>query len=194
MRRTLEWLEQDNFPHLIIIDGGKWQLSSAISGIKEGIWQSHNNKSTIVPCPPPEKGELVGVTQNRIPCSETPPCLPFSGEELTPICSIAKREEEIFLPGNSEPILFEKWTPELMVLQKARDESHRFSITANRTARMKSMKKNILEEIPWIWPITRKKLLKLAGSVNEIKNIAQDTLNQVLTQKQIIALQDHGIL
>jgi excinuclease ABC subunit C len=64
------------------------------------------------------------------------------------ICSIAKREEEIFVPGSSEPILFEKGTPELMVLQKARDESHRFSITANRTARMKSMKKNILEEIP----------------------------------------------
>ena len=52
-----------------------------------------------------------------------------------------------------------------MVLQKARDESHRFSIGANKQARMKSMKKNILEEIPGIGPVTRKKLLKLAGSV-----------------------------
>jgi excinuclease ABC subunit C len=68
--------------------------------------------------------------------------------DMPPICSIAKREEEIFLPDNKVPILFEKGTPELMVLQKARDESHRFSITANKTARMKSMKKNILEEIP----------------------------------------------
>jgi excinuclease ABC subunit C len=68
--------------------------------------------------------------------------------ESIKICSIAKREEEIFLPDNKTPILFEKGTPELMVLQKARDESHRFSITANKTARAKSMKKNILEEIP----------------------------------------------
>ncbi|MFZ2337021.1 MAG: hypothetical protein WAW59_01955 [Patescibacteria group bacterium] len=69
-------------------------------------------------------------------------------DKIPQICSIAKREEEIFLPGEKNPILFEKGTPELMVLQKARDESHRFSITANKTARMKSMKKNILEEIP----------------------------------------------
>jgi excinuclease ABC subunit C len=64
------------------------------------------------------------------------------------ICSIAKREEEIFLPNEKESILFEKGTPELMVLQKARDESHRFSITENRRARTKAMKKNILEELP----------------------------------------------
>jgi excinuclease ABC subunit C len=49
-----------------------------------------------------------------------------------------------------------------MVIQKARDESHRFSITANRTARTKSMKKNILEELPGFGPITRKKILKIA--------------------------------
>lgn len=67
---------------------------------------------------------------------------------LPNICSIAKREEEIFLPNEKKPVIFEKGSPELMVLQKARDESHRFSITANRTARMKAMKKNILEELP----------------------------------------------
>jgi excinuclease ABC subunit C len=207
MRRTLEWLEQGNLPDLIIIDGGKWQLSSAISGVKEGIWQSNNNESTIVPGPPHEKvssspllgdelersRELKGVTQNRIPYSETPPYLPFSREELPSICSIAKREEEIFVPESSDPILFEKGTPELMVLQKARDESHRFSITANRTARMKSMKKNILEEIPWIWPITRKKLLRLAGSVNEIKNIKLEEIEKICTKAQIESLRDHAI-
>lgn len=194
MRRTMEWLEQGNFPHLIIIDGGKWQLSSAISGIKECRWQSHNNKSTIVPNPPHEKGELKGVTQNRIPYIETPLYLPFSREELPPICSIAKREEEIFVPENSEPILFEKGTPELMVLQKARDESHRFSITANRTARAKSMKKNILEELPGIGPVTRKKLLKLAGSIDRIKDISSTELSKICNISQVETLRDHGII
>lgn len=70
--------------------------------------------------------------------------------ESIPLCSIAKREEELFIPHVSVPILFEHGTSELRVLQKARDESHRFSITANRSARDKAMKKNILEEIPGI--------------------------------------------
>jgi excinuclease ABC subunit C len=159
LRRTIEWIAQDNFPHLIIIDGGKWQLSSAISGIKEGIYTTKSEESSI-----------------------------------PPICSIAKREEEIFLPNNPAPILFEHGTPELMVLQKCRDESHRFSITANRSARSKSMKKNILEEIPGIWPVTRKKLLKIAGSVEEVKNIKLEEIEKICTKSQIESLRDHAIL
>ena len=78
-----------------------------------------------------------------------------------------------------------------MVLQKARDESHRFSITANKSARMKSMKKNILEEIPGIGPVTRKKLLKLAGSIDEIKNIKLEEIRKVCNITQIESLKDH---
>ncbi len=167
MRRTIEWIEQGNFPHLIIIDWGKWQLSSAIAGIKEGLfnsWQSSDSSEF------------------------------HDRESIPPICSIAKREEEIFLPWKKEAIMFEKGTPELMVLQKARDESHRFSITANRNARGKAMKKNILEELPSIGPVTRKKLLKLAGSVDAIKNISEGELLTVVNQKQLETLRDHGII
>ena len=163
-RRTLEWLEMNNFPHLIIIDGGKWQLSSAISGTQEWIFlykQETWYQDISVPS--------------------------------IPLCSIAKREEEIFLPEHRDPILFEKWTGELMVLQKARDESHRFSIGANKSARMKSMKKNILEEIPGIWPVTRKKLLKTAGTIDEIRNIPLEVMETLCTQKQRDILRDHGI-
>jgi excinuclease ABC subunit C len=111
-----------------------------------------------------------------------------------PLCSIAKREEEIFIPSTKEPILFEHGTPELMVLQKARDESHRFSITANRSARTKAMKKNILEELPGIGPVTRKKLLKLAGSVDGIKDISTEELQSICTKAQMETLRDHGII
>ena len=164
VRRTLEWLQESNFPHLIIIDGGKWQLSSALSGISEWHW----------------KYEKEYWEKNQ--------------EILIPICSIAKREEEVFLPWEKVSVLFEKGTPELMVLQKARDESHRFSITANKTARAKGMKKNILEEIPGIWPVTRKKLLKLAGSVDEIKNIKLEEIEKICTKSQVESLRDHWIL
>lgn len=92
------------------------------------------------------------------------------------------------------PILFEHGTPELMVLQKARDESHRFSITANRSARTKSMKKNILEELPGIGPVTRRKLLKLAGSVDGIKDISTAELSKICNIAQVETLRDHGII
>lgn len=177
MRRTIEGLEQDNFPHLIIIDGGKWQLSSALSWMREWEWRYRHSE------------------QSKESRSLDPLLSPQDDEQkYPPICSIAKREEEIFLPWLKDPILFEKWTPELMVLQKARDESHRFSITANRTARMKSMKKNILEEIPGIGPITRKRLLKLAGSVEEIQNTHPDELTKICTKTQIQTLRDHGLV
>ncbi len=80
-----------------------------------------------------------------------------------------------------------------MVLQKARDESHRFSITANRNARTKAMKKNILEELPGIGPATRKKLLKLAGSLDNIKNLSEEEVSGVVNRSQLETLRDHGI-
>lgn len=162
-RRVVEAIEPNNLPHLIIIDGGKGQLSSAISGLEDWVNSITSLDSSLQ-------------TSN------------------IPICSIAKREEEVFLPNKKDPVLFEKWTPELMVLQKARDEAHRFSINANKSARMKSMKKNILEEIPWIWPVTRKKLLKLAGSVDGIKDLYPEELSDICTVSQIGALRDHGII
>lgn len=171
IRRTIEWVAEENFPDLIIIDGGKWQLSSAISGIKEGIYEYWVRNPGSIPLLPLGKS------------FDTP----------IPICSIAKREEEIFLPEKKEAVMFEKGTPELMVLQKARDESHRFSITANRQARTKAMKKNVLEELPWFGPITRKKLLKLAGSLDGVKNLSEEEILQVANRAQLETLRDHGI-
>ncbi len=166
IRRTLEWIRENNLPHLIIIDGGKGQLSSALSGIREGIYTASKD---------PELMEI-----------------PLYSD--ISLCSIAKREEEIFISGLKDPIIFEKWSPELMVLQKARDESHRFSITANRSARTKAMKKNILEELPGIGPVTRRKLLKLAWSIDGIKNISLEELSKICNVWQVETLRDHGII
>jgi excinuclease ABC subunit C len=64
--------------------------------------------------------------------------------------SIAKREEELFLPGEKISILLEKDSEELRLVQKIRDEAHRFAITFNRDSRIKSSKKNMLEDLPGI--------------------------------------------
>lgn len=66
------------------------------------------------------------------------------------LCSIAKREEEIFTVDQSDPIMFEKGTDELRLLQHMRDESHRFAITHNRNSRIKAAKKSVLDTIPGI--------------------------------------------
>lgn len=114
-RRTIEGLMQDNFPTLIIIDGGKGQLSSALEGIDRGMQKYQGEKY-------PKK--------------------------LPKICSLAKREEEIFIPGDNHSIHFDPGSSELMLVQKIRDEAHRFAISFNRSSRNKAMKKNILEELP----------------------------------------------
>ena len=80
-----------------------------------------------------------------------------------------------------------------MVLQKARDESHRFSITANRSARTRAMKKNILEELPGIGPTTRKKLLKSAGTLDGIRHLREEDIMKIVNKKQLTTLRDHGL-
>ena len=192
MRRTIEWITENNFPHLIIIDGGKWQLSSALAGIKEGIYVSKKNSidsSSRTEQSIAEWSVAIQASDNiENGLLHTPQW------QMPPICSIAKREEEIFVPSSKDPIMFEKGSGELMVLQKARDESHRFSITANRSARTKAMKKNILEELPGIGPVTRKKLLKLAGSVDSIKDLSTEELSKICNVAQMETLRDHGII
>ena len=81
-----------------------------------------------------------------------------------------------------------------MLLQKIRDESHRFAIGFNRSNRSKAMKKNILEELPGFGPATRKKLLKLAGSVEAITDIPEEEIMKVVTKAQLETLRDHGLV
>jgi len=107
---------------------------------------------------------------------------------------IAKREEELFLPHKSESIILDKESNELRMVQKIRDEAHRFAITFNRDSRIKSMKKNILESLPWFWPKTRTKILKKYWSIENLKNIKKEELLNDLNKNQIETLEDHGIL
>jgi excinuclease ABC subunit C len=90
--------------------------------------------------------------------------------------------------------LLEKDSNELRLIQKIRDEAHRFAITFNRDSRIKSMKKNILESIPGIGPKTRKKILKKFESVDNLKNIPREELEKTLDKNIIENLENHGII
>ncbi|MDD2566093.1 MAG: excinuclease ABC subunit UvrC [Candidatus Gracilibacteria bacterium] len=221
-RRTLEGLKLNNFPDLIIIDGGKGQLSSAVKSIKKALVIASITMQSNVSCDSnlschsreignPEKDiDIKLIQQNSSVIS-----IPYAGEKsiknnssntiikekenlktinLPNICSIAKREEELFIPGKSEPIMLAKGSPELSLIQKIRDESHRFAINFNREKRNKEMKKNILEEIPGLGPKTRQKLLKLAGSVDNIIDIPREELEKLLNKNQLEKLEEYGII
>ena len=107
---------------------------------------------------------------------------------------IAKKEEELFLPWNSEPIILEKDSNELRLVQKIRDEAHRFAITFNRDSRIKWMKKNILEDLPWFWPKTRKKILNKYWNIEKFLNQEESILKNIVSKSQIEILKSHWLI
>lgn len=161
-RRLKEIENKENLPDLIIIDGGKWQLSSVMKVIESYKKNCDKKTKTLL--------------------------------DKLQIISLAKREEEVFLPWKSDPIILDKDSEELRLIQKIRDEAHRFAITFNREKRIKSMQKNILESLPWFWPITRKKLLKKYGSVENLKDTPKEELEKILNKNQIETLEDHSLI
>lgn len=132
-------------PDLIVIDGGKGQLSNAVKAMQD------------------------------------------CGFNVAMI-GLAKREEEVFLPNKSEPIIIPRSHNSLKLLQRIRDESHRFAITFHRSLRNKVT--SILEEIEGIGPKKRRNLIKHFKSIQSIKEATIEELKQVdsITEKDAIAI------
>lgn len=124
-------------PDLLVIDGGKGQLSSVVK-----VLEKYNLK--------------------------------------IPVIGLAKRIEEIFLPYNSTPIVLDHNEPALQLLQRLRDEAHRFAITFHRSLRSKQATKSILDEIPGIGPKTKKLLKEKLGSIAKIKQASEHELINIV--------------
>jgi excinuclease ABC subunit C len=124
-------------PNLIVIDGGKGQLSAGVRAL-EGFR---------------ERGVVV--------------------------ISLAKRIEEVFIPGRSEPLRLAHDTPELQLLQRVRDEAHRFAITHHRIRRDRAMTASILDELPGVGPARKRALLTHFGSPEAILAASREELEAV---------------
>jgi len=95
------------------------------------------------------------------------------------IAALAKREEEVFLPGSGQPIILEKTDPALRLLVKIRDEAHRFANDYQRHIRSRKLRESILDKIPGIGPSRKRDLLNHFKSVKRIKEATVDELCEV---------------
>ena len=95
------------------------------------------------------------------------------------LCGLAKRLEEVWLPNNSEPIIFPRHSEALYLLHKVRDEAHRFAINFHRSKRSKVMLESLLDQISGLGEVRRKSLLTHFGSVTALKSATLSELSAV---------------
>jgi excinuclease ABC subunit C len=125
-----------SLPDLLIVDGGKGQLSRAVKILEE-----------------------------------------YGLRERVPVAGLAKREEEIFVPGKTRSILLPRKSEGLYLVQRVRDEAHRFAITAHRNRRSKLGLASQLDAIPGVGPVRRKALLSYFGSIDAIRKASVEELS-----------------
>lgn len=124
-------------PDLIIVDGGKPQLTAAIKQLEE------------------------------------------LGAGDIPVCGLAKRDEELFVPWQeSGPVVLPGGSPSLYLVKQVRDEAHRFAITFHRELRGKAMTTSILDEVVGMGPKRKKALLKAFGSFTALRNASLEEIKQ----------------
>ena len=91
------------------------------------------------------------------------------GIDDIPVCGLAKRLEEVWLPGQEDPVVLPRTSEGLYLLQRIRDEAHRFAITHHRSRRSKSMVESVLDGVPGLGEVRRKTLLREFGSLKRLR-------------------------
>jgi excinuclease ABC subunit C len=124
-------------PDLIILDGGKGQLSAGLSALAD------------------------------------------AGRLQIPIVALAKEREELFLPSRAEPVVLPRTSQGLYLVQRVRDEAHRFAVTYHQTVRSKRAVRSLLDEVPGVGPARKRALLRRFGSVRGMREAPVDDLAAV---------------
>ena len=104
------------------------------------------------------------------------------------MAALAKKEEEVFLPGRPDPVILGRRNPALHLLQRLRDEAHRFAITYNRKLRSKRTLTSRLEEVPGIGPSRVNALLTRFGSVKGVKEASAEEISSLPGFNRTLAL------
>ena len=101
------------------------------------------------------------------------------GIDDIPVCGLAKRLEEIWLPTQEDPVILPRTSEALFLLQRVRDEAHRFAITHHRGRRSKTMVESALDDVPGLGEVRRKALLKRFGSLRKIRAATVEEIAEV---------------
>jgi excinuclease ABC subunit C len=96
-----------------------------------------------------------------------------------PVCGLAKRLEEVWLPEQEDPVIFARTSEGLYLLQRVRDEAHRFAITHHRSRRSKSMVESLLDDVPGLGEVRRRTLVRHFGSLKKLRAAGVDEIAQV---------------
>jgi excinuclease ABC subunit C len=110
------------------------------------------------------------------------------GLEEISVVGLAKRFEEVYRPGDADPVRIPRDSPALYLLQQVRDEAHRFAITYHRTLRGKKMTTSVLDDVPGLGPTRRTRLLKEFGSVKKLREQEPETLEALSWLPDAVAL------
>jgi excinuclease ABC subunit C len=100
-------------------------------------------------------------------------------DEEIPVAALAKRFEEVYLPGSPDAVRVPRGSEALYLLQRIRDEAHRFAITYHRQLRGKRMTRSVLDDVKGLGPARRKRLTKELGGVNAVKRAAREDLRSL---------------
>ncbi len=141
-RRLQRGQDEGNLPDFILIDGGKGQL-----GVLTMVLDELNLTGTI---------DIAGIAKARVKAN-------VRGR------AVERSEERFFLPGRKNPVVLRRGSAALFLLERLRDEAHRFAITHHRKVRGKAQLKSALSDIPGVGPKRQKALLKHFGSLKKIK-------------------------
>lgn len=144
--------EEESGPNLIVIDGGKGQLGQVVAVLQDlGL----------------NAIDVVSLAKSRVDKSG------FTDKEVT------RSPERVFIPNRKNPIVLKPHATELYLLERLRDEAHRFAITFHKQLRRKETLRSELDDIPGVGPRTRRDLLKHFGSVKKVKSATIESLMEV---------------
>jgi excinuclease ABC subunit C len=148
LRRYQKAIEEDDLPDMVLLDGGRGQLNVAQEVFKELKIR---------------EVDLISLAKERV----------VEGPRLS---RVRKSEEKVFHPQYKEPFILGKHSPVLHLLDRIRDEAHRFAIIFHKKVRSRETIKSVLGEIPGIGKVRQKELLKFFGSVEKIKEAKKEEL------------------
>ncbi|HSP65809.1 MAG TPA: excinuclease ABC subunit UvrC [Candidatus Deferrimicrobium sp.] len=113
-----------------------------------------------------------------------------AGLTQVPVFGLAKRNEELFAPGVTRPTIIEKDSPTLFLLQRVRDEAHRFAITHHRARRSRSALRSRLDAVPGLGPVRKRTLLRRFGSIDGIRAATVETLSEEVPRTVALSIKE----